>query len=496
MSWAVVLAWGATTIHITDPQNWSSSSLANYVGQDVSFDVPMYLLSGTSSSTNTLSPCCTASGGSSNVVTLSSSPSTSRPRTYSTDLLATVKSAGGTYYLKYVRGSFSGNTRATLLKGPDMTQIDAKGKHTLLVCAANLEYYLAVNFGTGFGPDTPAEHEKQRTKVRQALALINADIYGLCEIEQGTAALNEICTDLNTAHKDRRYTYVDNKTSSAAGSYTMSAFVYDSLKVQPYGSYKAINTSVQHRKYLQCFREIATDEKFIFSMNHFKAMTGGGDTEALRIAEANAVNSNYDSYKVYCGDDDLLIMGDLNCYYGDAPITILLQDGSRTDLHRYFHPEGSYSYVYSGSANYLDHAISNVTLLPQVTGMLAYHVNSDEKDCYTYDGSCNDGTMFRYSDHDPVLVGLRLDSTLSKGNSLQVVNYSDKLQVYYGKGGYIRIFDMNGFPIQTIEGQDLLQLEGNEELFPKETQRMMPSGLYIVHIYHDGQLIVKKYLRP
>jgi len=478
-----VLVSAATMIHIANPQNWSASSLSSYVGQQVSFDVPMYLLYQGGS---TLSPCCTSSAGWANTVTLSSAPRTTRPRCFSTNLVAKVENSGDRYSLRYVSGTFSGNTRADLLQGPDSAQIDARGRHTILVCAANLEYYLVKNLGTGYGPDNQKQHDAQRLKTRQALALINADIYGLCEIEQGTAALQEICTDLNNAHKDRRYVFVDNKTSSSAGSYTMSAFIYDSLIVRPIGACKAINTEVLHRKYMQCFQQRSTGETFIFSMNHLKAMSGGGDTESRRIAEANAINTAYDDYKIYCGEEDLLIMGDLNCYYGDAPISILLSD-SRTDLHRYFHPEGSYSYQYSGSVNYLDHAISNMTLLPQITGMLAYHVNSDENDCYTYDGSCNDGSMFRYSDHDPVLVGLRLDSTMSISNTLEIINYGDNFQIRYGQGGFVRIYDLNG----NLLYQEPLEWEDCSYTLPETFH-----GCYVVHVYHNGVNHVTKYIRP
>jgi len=481
-SMVVLLTFSATTIHIASPQNWSASSLSSYVGQEVSFDVPMYLIYKGGS---TLSPSCTSSIGWANAVTLSSAPSTSRPRCYSTNLVAKVVASGDSYSLRYVSGMFAGNTRDNLLQGPDSAQIDARGRHTLLVCAANLEYYLVNNLGTGYGPANQKEHDAQRMKTRQALALINADIYGLCEIEQGTAALQEICTDLNNAHKDRRYLFVNNNTSSAAGSYTMSAFIYDSLMVRPIGACKAINTEVQRRKYMQCFMERATGETFIFSMNHFKAMSGGGDTEKRRIAEANAINAAYDDYKIYCDEEDLLIMGDLNCYYGDAPISILLQDGSRTDLHRYFHPEGSYSYQYSSSVNYLDHAISNLTLLPQITGMLAYHVNSDENDCYTYDGSCNDGSMFRYSDHDPVLVGLRLNSTLS--NDLTILNYGDNLQVRYGEGGYVRIYDLSG----NLLREEPLDWDDYSYVLPETFH-----GCFVVHVYHNGINHITKYIRP
>jgi len=478
----------AVEVHIADPKMWNSSALSAYVGQTVTFDVPMYTVG---SSSKYVSPCCVTTYDSPNSVYISGAPGSTRPRVYSKDLSAKVvkSTSGDGYYLQYKGGTFDGNTRTTLEKGPDWTQIDAKDEHTLLVCAANLEYYLVKNLGTGYGPDNEKQHAAQRTKTKQALALINADLYGFCEVEQGTTALHEICTDLNTAHPNRRYVYVDNKTSSAAGSYTMSGFVYDSLTVRAIGKCQEINTEVQNRKYMQCFQEKSTKETFIFSMNHFKAMSGGGDTESRRIAEANAINANYETYKVYSGEEDLLIMGDLNCHYGSQPISILLMDGARTDLHRYFHPEGSYSYLYGNEANYLDHAICNSTMLPQVTGMQAFHVNSDENDCYTYDGYCNDGTMFRYSDHDPILVGLRLNDHVT--NDLIILNYGPNLTIQNAEGGFVRIYDLSGNLLysKTID-------RAGYGILPEEEIPAMTHGCYVVHVYFNGKNNITKYIRP
>jgi len=477
-----IFACAIEVVHIDDPRMWNCSALASYVGQTVEFDVPMYILNHSASQ---LSPYRCAVMGAANVVSCSGIPNPSgyhRLGEYCTKLRVYVNS---TTSVAYRSGTFDGNTRQAILKGPDMDQIDAKGEHDLLVCAANLEYYLVNNLGTGYGPDSKKQHEEQRTKTKQAMALINADIYGFCEIEQGTAALKEICADMNTAHKDRYYTYVNNGTSSAAGSYTMSAFVYDTMRVRAIGECRKNNTEVLNRKYMQCFQYKANRECFIFSMNHFKAMSGGGDTESRRIAEANSINSEYEKNKVYYDEEDLLIMGDLNCYYGSEPITILLQDGERTDLHRYFHPEGSYSYVFSGAANYLDHAICNLTLLPQVTGMQAYHVNSDEKDCYTYDGYCNDGTMFRYSDHDPVLVGLKLSSTTGIG--LVIVNEGENLKIRYGEGGYVRVYDLSG----NLCYQQSIDWDDYTVTLPTSFR-----GCFVVHVFHNGKNNVTKYIRP
>lgn len=131
--------------------------------------------------------------------------------------------------------------------------------------------------------------------------------------------------------------------------------------------------------------------------------------------------NNYAFMSQQMKEEDLLVMGDLNAYAYEDPIRTFTTRGMR-DLHRHFHADSSYSYTFSSQAGYLDHAIASSTLLPQITGMTAFHVNSDESDYYTYDSS-NDETMFRYSDHDPVLVGLRLDKSRSKVPSLEVDNY-------------------------------------------------------------------------
>ena len=172
---------------------------------------------------------------------------------------------------------------------------------------------------------------------------------------------------------------------------------------------------------MQTFEEFATGEKFIYSINHFKAKSGSasgadankgdgqGAFNASRVAEANGVMDKYNAFKAALHDEDILIMVDLNDYGKEDPIMAFLKRGFY-DLHRAFHADSSYSYTFSGQAGYLDHAIASASLLGQVTGMAAYTINSDENDKWTYDKS-SDRTMFRCSDHDPVLVGLRLDST-------------------------------------------------------------------------------------
>ena len=404
--------------------------------------------------------------------------------------------------LKFVSGKWEGNnTRAAIEH--TLPNVDMTGEHNVLVCGANLEYYLVQSLGTGYGPDNTYEHQKQRTKVKKALAEIHADVYGLVEIEQGQAALAEIAADL-TSLTGSHYDYV-NDGGAVDGSYTKSGYVYNSDRIQPVGSISQNNSIVKHRKMVQGFILIENNERFIYSINHFKAKSGSGTGKNAdqgdgqgtfnynRVQEAQSVLQVMEGYQNYYEDNDVLIMGDLNAYAKEDPIR-KFTDAGMYDLHRYFHADSSYSYVYGEQAGYLDHALANKALINQVTGMGAWHVNSDESDEYTYDKS-NDQTVFRYSDHDPVLVGLRLDSTKSIKRHeeelislVQIANVDGEMELTNvgdlgEQHGYYEIYDITG---------TLVQGTTRIEESPCVIGAGLPGGLYVLRIYYAGKIMALK----
>lgn len=449
------------SIRIGDPETWSATVLSQIpMGDSVRFDKPIYLCNNGGSGGNNFAVAPHRFYTPSNQeipnteayevyqlsyqagrFTLTNVPQNPQSHTYRRsgetilNLLARVESG---HTLRYLSGTWSGNSRQDLEKGYDRAAIDAQGTHEILVCAMNCEYYLTEAFDShsSMGPNSHAEHQKQRKKVGAALAKINADLYGLVEIQQGQGALAEIAADL-TAATGRHFTYISDN-SSVDGTYTKSGYVYCSDVLVPYKGMVEVNDEVKNRKKMQLFRYVADEEKqFIYSINHFKSKSGNGsglDADQhdgqgsynnRRIRESKAVEREYVNLALLEREPDILIMGDLNAYGMEDPITELTMHGM-TDLHRYFHADSSYSYTFGGQAGYLDHALCNSTMLAQVTGMTAYHINSDENDCYTYDSS-NDLSMFRCSDHDPVLVGLRLQ----KGGNTEVFIPLHEYDEYY-----------------------------------------------------------------
>ena len=503
-------------ISISDPETWSAQELQPYIGKTVVFDQPLVISSNIGSLTvsprrlftpsnqarpNTQEYKSVVSLNASGAMTLNGVPSRSASNPYRCgekiyNMKAEVKSTGS---LNWIDGTFVGNKRADLEAGiPDL------GDYRLLICTMNLEYYLAVDFDpySSMGPDDAEEHEKQRTKIKKALSKINADAYGLVEIQQGHDALKEIVKDLNNLLPERNYTYIDDKTLPS-GTFTKSGFIYDRNTLKPIGKMQEINTRVQNRKKMICFEEIATGERFIFSVNHFKAKSGSGSGadadqhdgqgsfNAARCEEAQAVMDQYKRYNRQMGEKDLLVMGDLNAYAKEDPIHLMVADNGMIDLHRAFHADTSYSYQFGGLAGYLDHAISNGTLYPQVTGVSGYHINSDELDDYTYDKS-NDNTMFRCSDHDPVLVGLKLDSTLVFDPSPTINTYdvftgeSNLLVISNayvdGQRSFYAIYDISGVLIERKE------ITG----YAQEVELPASPGTYIVYIYSDGNVYQRR----
>lgn len=514
-----LLAQSYTSVTFSNTAAWTKSELSQYVGKTVRFTQPIYITNNyysnpTASFHRVMSPTNQATPMSAqynqlvslqknDYFTLTGLSGYHRMGELIYGAVAKVNSTSSLQIISYdhitgTRADMQAPPSVDLVRDP---QTDTIVRHDLLVCAANLEYYLVENLGTGYGPDNQAAHNIQRAKVSAGLSKIRADIYGLVEIEQGQSALSEIAQDL-TRLTGRNYTYI-NDGGSASGSYTKSGYVYCSDVVRPYGDLKSNNTGVNNRKKMQGFEVIASGQRFIFSLNHFKAKSGSGNGDNAnqndgqgsfngdRVREANSVVSQYNINRTYYGDEDILIMGDLNAYGKEDPIMVFLNHGM-TDLHRYFHADSSYSYTYHGQAGYLDHAICNSSLLSQVTGMAAYHLNSDESDDYTYDGRKSESTMFRYSDHDPVLVGLKMGAQFSTpiynltAEDVELQVRDGRPVIFNAKGGYYRLY--------TLDGQSVLEGSITSEDFTLTTT--LQTGLYILNVYANHGVARQKYFIP
>jgi predicted extracellular nuclease len=290
------------------------------------------------------------------------------------------------------------------------------------------------------GADVAEELERQRAKIIDALAALDADVVGLMEMENtpGVEPAADLAAGLNDRLGPGTYDYID--TGVVGTDAIRVGYLYQPGSVQPVGDFEVLDSSDDPRfrdnlnrpAIAQTWDEVGTGDRFTTAVNHLKSKgsdcndvgdpdtgDGQGNCNQTRTLAAQALADWLASDPTGSGDPDKLIIGDLNSYDHEDPIDALVAAGY-TDLVKQFNGEFAYGYVFDGQVGYLDHGLSSSTLTPQVTGAGEWHINADEPDLIDYDTSFKgpnedalyEPNRYRSSDHDAVLIGLALDAAL------------------------------------------------------------------------------------
>jgi predicted extracellular nuclease len=110
-------------------------------------------------------------------------------------------------------------------------------------------------------------------------------------------------------------------------------------------------------------------------------------------------------------DEDKIILGDLNAYASETPVSYLLNNG-------YLNVEtgANYSFVFDGQIGTLDYLLVSQALKEKLNGVSVWHVNADEADALDYNLDFGKSALYfdattatRNSDHDPVIIGLDME---------------------------------------------------------------------------------------
>ena len=280
------------------------------------------------------------------------------------------------------------------------------------------------------GADTEEEFERQRAKIIEALLGLDADIVGLIELENtpGADPLLSLAAGLNARLGADTYRAVD--TGTLGTDAIRVGILYKTDAVVPVGETATLSEPASvfvgpgtSRVPLAQTFVTQTGGGLTVVVNHFKSKgcsgaeganrdNGQGCYNARRTEAAGATAAWLGTHPTGVTDPDVLFVGDLNAYDEENPIDALKAAGY-TDLVERYQGEFAYSYVFDGLFGYLDYALANAPLLPQVMGLTEWHINADEPDIWDYDTSYNNpvyyqANPYRTSDHDPVLVGLDL----------------------------------------------------------------------------------------
>ena len=299
------------------------------------------------------------------------------------------------------------------------------------------------------GADDQEEFDRQWPKTVAAILAVDADVLGVNEIENdgygSDSSLAHLVDQLNAKAGAGTYAYLDvdagtGQTNALGTDAIKVGMLYKPAAVTPIGQTAALNTpefvgggdtAPRSRPSLaQAFQVNATGGSFVADVNHLKskgsactvpdAGDGQGNCNASRTVSAQALATWLDTDPTGTGEKDVLILGDLNSYAMEDPITVLKNAGY-TNLVSSFLGEDAYSYVFDGQWGYLDHALGSADLFGknQVAGVAEFHINADEPSVLDYNTDFKTANlqdvlyapdMFRVSDHDPIIVGLTPNS--------------------------------------------------------------------------------------
>jgi predicted extracellular nuclease len=194
--------------------------------------------------------------------------------------------------------------------------------------------------------------------------------------------------------------------------------------------------SIAREPLAQAFRTVRShgSGSFLVVANHWKSK--GADADPLypgdventdpakdqgafnetRVHEAQDVTAFAKAQAAKLGTDRIFLLGDFNAYTHEDPLQTLYAAGY-TDLGSRLDP-AEQTYSYNGLEGSLDHVLANRAALAMVTGADVWQINAQEAVAYAYSRYNYNATLlfngsdpFAASDHDPVVVGLRMPAS-------------------------------------------------------------------------------------
>ena len=302
-----------------------------------------------------------------------------------------------------------------------------------------LNYFNGDGMGGGFptsrGATTVEEFIRQRDKIIPAIIAMNADVIGLMEIENDGydeySAIQDLVNGLNNVSgPGQNYAFIDPGVDPIGTDEIAVGFIYNTQTVVPVGTAAILDSSVDpdfnsdynRPAIAQTFERLTGGGRFTAAVNHLKSKgsdcddlgdpdigDGQGNCNLTRTSAAIALADWLAGDPTSSGDSDFFIIGDLNSYAMEDPITAL-EDFGFTNLVKQYLGAYTYSYTFDGLAGYLDHGLGSGSASYQTFGSTIWHINTDEPSVIDYNTEYKPQDLYeaspnRSSDHDPVIIG-------------------------------------------------------------------------------------------
>lgn len=349
--------------------------------------------------------------------------------------------------LGYSFGSYEiqATESVNLVANPRPTTVNGLGDAEVTVASFNVLNYFTTLGTTSFtnpegvthagrGASNPAEFAEQQAKIVNAMLFTGADVFGLNELQNNGfgpgSAIASLVNALNTALGSNRYAFITSpKTGTDA---IMVGMVYDTTVVKPLGIASTPDTTIytafatgNRLPLAQTFSTLNDESKqFTLVVNHLKSKggtgtgldadlgDGQGQFAATRLEAAKQLDAWLGTNPTGATDGDYVLAGDLNSYSKEQTLTELIARG-----YTHASKSGDYSYVFDGLRGSLDHILTK-GLSSEITGFTHLNINTDEQVALDYNDEFTPDDLdaldrpdfYRSSDHDPVIIGLKLNS--------------------------------------------------------------------------------------
>ena len=311
-----------------------------------------------------------------------------------------------------------------------------------------LNYFNGDGMGGGFptdrGADSASEFARQKDKIISAMVAIDADVLGLMEIENdgfgANSAIADLVAGLNAAFGEERYGYINPGLSAIGTDAITVGMIYRLDKVTPQGAAAILSSANsplddaqaplfddgKNRPMLtQAFTVNGANTDFVLAVNHFKSK--GSDCASIGDPDLNDGQGNCNLTRTRAAtavgqwiaqqypDQGVLVIGDLNSYAKENPLSALA-DAGFNELFAHLNKPNAYSYVFSGESGQLDHALANNALIDSIVDVTEWHINTDEPNILDYNEEYKSAAQiealysaeaYRSSDHDPVVISLQ-----------------------------------------------------------------------------------------
>lgn len=346
------------------------------------------------------------------------------------------------------------------------------------------------------GANSEEELARQTTKVVNALIEMDADVVGLLEVEnsENSETLAYLVEELNDALGSEVYGYIN--TGLVGDDAIANAVIYKIATVIPIGVTDILDSDtfldplatggdLNRPAVNQSFLHVETGDSFTVSVNHLKSKgslsgdaadedqsDGAGNNNATRTAAAETLAQYLDTDPTGVSTGNVLVIGDLNSYAQEDPITAL-EEAGYNDLAYESLGQDAYSYVFDATTGTLDYIMGTDDMSDALSGITEWHINSDEADIFDYniEVASNDGdyiydtrdtsyfdadTALRGSDHDPVIATFALEQ------DLDVILDNDGVGVLRGTQGADRFIMIGGMDyVLGGEGDDSFVFHGS-----------------------------------